>query len=191
MEEPRTYNQAINGVDSEQWLKSIDEELASHRQHGTWTLAKLPPGRTAIGHTWVFKVKRDKDGNISRYKSRLCATGYSQVPGVDFNQTFAPTLSFTTIRTFLALAAVKNLDLRHLDVTTAFLYGTLPSDQQVYMSLPRGLNADPGLVCKLNKGTCIYGLRQSFPTVERGDARFPAVAGVYSVCHRPLHVHLQ
>jgi hypothetical protein len=152
-------SQAVDGPDSEQWIKSVGEELASHAAHGTWTLAELPPGRKTIGHTWVFKVKRDKDGDITHYKSRLCATGYSQVPGVDFKETFAPTLSFKSIRTILAISAAEDLTLRHLDVTTAFLYGTLPKDQQVYMSLPRALNADPRFVCKLEKG--IYGLRQS------------------------------
>jgi hypothetical protein len=153
--EPRTFDEAVNGPDSEKWIKSIDEELASHAKHGTWVLESLPLGRKTIGHTWVFKIKRD-----GRYKSRLCATGYSQIRGVDFNETFAPTLSFKSIRTILAIAAAEDLTLRHLDVTTAFLYGTLPSDQPaLFMSPPRALNATSNLVCKLQKG--IYGLRQS------------------------------
>jgi hypothetical protein len=134
-DEPRTYNQAISGVDSEQWIVSIGEELASHAAHGTWKLVPLPPGRRTIGHTWVFKHKLGKDGQIIRHKSRLCAIGYSQIPGVDFEETFAHTLSIKYVRTILIIAAAEDLTLRHLDVTTAFLYGTLPDDQQVYMSL--------------------------------------------------------
>ena len=71
-----------------------------------------------------------------------------------------PTLSVKSIRTILAIAATEDLTLRHFDVTTAFLYGSPPDNQQVFMSLPRGLKANSSLVCKLQKG--IYGLRQSY-----------------------------
>ena len=96
---------------------------------------------------------------MNKYKSRLVAQGFSQIEGLDFNETFSPTIRFTTIRLILAFACRYNLELRHIDIKGTYLNGKLEDD--VYMWQPEGFIADgqQHLVCKLNKG--IYGLRQS------------------------------
>jgi hypothetical protein len=87
------------------------------------------------------------------------AKGYSQVEGVDFNETFAPVAKFTTIRCILAIGAAMDLDIHQMDVKTAFLNGELEED--IYMDQPQGFVQDgkEDVVCKLKKS--LYGLKQS------------------------------
>ena len=73
------------------WLKAAQDEIQSLVENGTFELVRLPPGRKAIGSRWVFRVKRNADGSIERYKGRLVAKGFSRRPGFDYNETFAPT----------------------------------------------------------------------------------------------------
>ena len=148
----------MNGPDAAHWKKAIEEELASHASHGTWTLVDKPNGRRVVGAKWVFKIKRGANGEITRYKARLVAQGFTQIHGIDYKETFAPVVSFKSIRTLLAIAAAEDLDLDQLDVKTAFLYGKLEAN--VFMALPEGLNVNgQNLVCRLDYG--IYGLKQS------------------------------
>ncbi len=102
---------------------------------------------------YVFKVK---DGAP---KVRLFAMGCRQIHGVDYNETFAPVVSLTTIRTIFALASYHDLELEQMDVVTAFLNGDL--DEDIYMAIPDGFKNkyNSSKVCKLQKS--LYGLKQS------------------------------
>ena len=134
------------------------EELDAHARNQTWTVAKLPPGCKAIGSRWVFKIKRKADGSVERYKARIVAKGFSQRPGFDFFETFAPTAKFAAIRAVLAIAAIEDLHLRSLDISHAFINGDLDAD--VYMEQPEGFEqGGPDYVCHLKKS--IYGLKQA------------------------------
>ena len=83
-------------------------------------MTTLPPDKRCIGSKWVFKIKRYPDGNIQRYKARVVARGFSQVEGVDYTQTFAPTARYDTIRVLLALSVMKDLKISEFDIKTAF-----------------------------------------------------------------------
>src|SRR5882757_1220104 len=102
---------------------------------------------------------RKGTGNITRYKARLVAQGFTQVPGVDYIDTFAPVAKFSTLRGLLALAAHYDWEVHQMDVKNAYLNGTLT--ETIFMRQPPGfiVTDTPKHVCRLARG--LYGLRQS------------------------------
>ncbi|KAM1099692.1 hypothetical protein ACFX15_006016 [Malus domestica] len=154
--EPATYKSALK---SSVWLSTMKEELSALHSQGTWSLVPLPPHKNLVGCKWVYKIKKNADGTISRYKARLVAKGFNQEEGVDYGETFSPVVKPTTVRLVLALAAHFGWSLRQLDVKNAFLHGIL--QEEVYMSQPPGF-LDPHYsthVCRLHKS--LYGLKQA------------------------------
>jgi len=124
-----------------------------------WDLVELPPNQTPVGSKWVYKTKTGSDGEIERYKARLVAKGYTQKSGMDYDETFCPVVRQESLRTLVATALQKGLKLHQIDVSTAFLNGTL--QEEVYMQQPEGFvkKGEEHLVCKLRKS--IYGLKQA------------------------------
>jgi hypothetical protein len=94
-----------------------------------------------------------------RFKSRLVAKGFSQIPGIDYSDVYSPVVKHSSIRTFLSLVAVHDYELQQLDVKTAFLHGDLEED--IYMDQPEGfiVPRKEDYVCRLKKS--LYGLKQS------------------------------
>jgi hypothetical protein len=117
---------------------------------------KTPKGRKIVGSRWVFDVKANELGELERYKARFVAQGFSQQPGIDFDEIFSPTVRFDSLRLLLAISACRGWKPRQLDIKTAFLYGVLK--EEIYMQLPEG-SKEEGMVAKLKR--CIYGLKQS------------------------------
>jgi len=154
LEEPLTLREALDGENAADWEKAWESELNSLRKNGTWRIESIPEGRKVVGCRWLFQRKQD-----GRFKVRLVAKGFSQQPGVDFHETFAPVAKFTTLRVLLALVAENDWELHSMDVKTAFLNGEL--EEEVFMQCPEGLDEvpGPGYACRLIKA--IYGLRQS------------------------------
>jgi hypothetical protein len=109
----------------------MDEEMRSLLENGTWELVERPEGVKPIPMKWVYKVKRDAQGKVERYKSRLVAKGFLQKQGVDFEEVYAPVSKHTTLRALLAIVVQQDLELHQLDVKTAFLNGELEED--IYM----------------------------------------------------------
>ncbi|KAL0361118.1 UNVERIFIED_CONTAM: Retrovirus-related Pol polyprotein from transposon RE1 [Sesamum radiatum] len=132
-------------------------EIDALERNGTWTIADLPLGKKAIGCKWVYKIKYNSDGTIECFKAYLVVLGNNQVEAVDYHETFAPMAKMISVRTFLAVTAIRNWELHQMDVHNAFLHGDL--DEEVYMMLPPDFSSSPGKVCKLRKS--LYGLRQA------------------------------
>lgn len=124
---------------------------------GTWELVDLPPGRKAIGNRWTFAKKFDANGILSRYKARLVGKGFSQIPGQDFDATYAPVMQLDSLRVLLSIAAVNDLECQQMDIKGAYLNGTL--NEEVYMRQPEGFSDGSTRVCLLRK--TLYGLKQS------------------------------
>eukprot|EP00894_Picocystis_sp_ML_P003164 jgi/Pico_ML_1/53681/g4188.t1 len=149
--------------DAELWQHAITDELTSLAKNGTWRLVTLPPGRTPLTTTWVFKVKTDGDGQVERHKARLCVRGFEQRAGVDFHEVFAPTSGKVAQRAFLTYAALVNYEVQQVDIKTAFLNAEL--NEEIYLEIPEGLrddrqlNQEPNLVLKLEES--LYGLKQA------------------------------
>lgn len=129
VDEPRNYTQAVKDCN---WRKAMQREMESIEQNNTWKLTVLPAGRKVIGLKWIYKIKRDENGEIVKYKARLVAKGYVQEQGVDFDEIFAPVTRIETVRLLLALAARYGWQVHHLDVKTAFLNGEIL--EEVYVS---------------------------------------------------------
>jgi hypothetical protein len=87
---PKSFREAMQRLDANLWYKAAVKEMQAHIENSTWELVKLLPGRKAIGSKWVFKVKRNADSSIKRYKACLVTQGFSQRPGIDFDETFTP-----------------------------------------------------------------------------------------------------
>ncbi|CCA74092.1 hypothetical protein PIIN_08046 [Serendipita indica DSM 11827] len=158
--EPTTLGEALKRPDGDKYVQAAIEEVRAHLENGTWKLVRLPQGKKAIGSRWVFKIKRDADGSISKYKGRIVAKGYAQREGIDYTETFAPTARFGALRTIIALAALEDWELESVDISTAFLNGEI--DAEVYMQKPEGVEFEgyegTSWVLQLLKG--LYGIKQ-------------------------------
>lgn len=110
-----------------------------------------------MGGKWVYKIKRDVDGNVAQFKARWVIKGYLPQFGVDFDQTFATIVKPMAFRVLFAIAAFFDQDIDQMDVKTAFLYGLV--NQLVYVDIPKGSETEAyrNMVCKLLKA--LYGLK--------------------------------
>ena len=158
-DDPKTIEEALSSGEKEEWTIAMTNEIESLHKNEVWDIVDLPEGCKAIGSKWVFKRKRDADGNIARHKARLLAKGFTQKSGIDYDEIFSPVVRFESIRAIIALAAKHNLQLHQIDITTAFLNGELKED--IFMKQPEGfeIRGIEHMVCKLKKS--IYGLKQS------------------------------
>ena len=155
-DELRNYQEAKKLV---QWTNADRDEIDSINKNRTWDLVDKPSGVKIIGLKWVFKVKRNADGTINKFKASLVAKGYVQEHGVDYDEVFAPVARLETIRLLIGMAAIKGCEIHHLDVKTAFLHGELTKD--VYVSQPEGFEkkGEEHKVFKLSKA--LYCLKQA------------------------------
>lgn len=157
------YERAMARPDAELWKEAINDELASLAKNDTWRVTTLPHGRLPLTTTWVFKVKTKGDGQVERYKARLCVRGFQQRIGLDYQEVFAPTSGKVAQRTFLTHATLMDYEIQQVDIKTAFLNAQLNED--IYLEIPQGLKEglehDPRgkQVLKLNKS--LYGLKQA------------------------------
>jgi hypothetical protein len=95
-----------------------------------------PKGKNVVGSKWVFRIKRGPDGAILKHKARVVAQGFTQIEGVNYDETFAPVAKLASLRTILAIAAELDLEVHQMDVKSAYLNGELKED--IYMKPPPG-----------------------------------------------------
>ena len=161
--EPKSFQEAWHSPVEEKrnnWQMAIRKEIKSTIDRGVWRKVdrkNIPNNRRHIGNKWVCKIKRD-----GTYRARLVALGYSQIPGVDYTDSFAPVAHAVSFRIALARMMVEKLDSLAMDVETAFLYGDI--EEEILMKSPIGMEEfDPGSspedCYQLKKG--IYGLCQA------------------------------
>ena len=161
--EPRSLAEAQKRPDWPLWEKAIQEELASLKAAETWEVVDAPVGVNVVGSKWVFRAKKDAAGNVIRYKARLVAQGFSQVPGVDYFDTFAPVARLASIRTVLAFAASEDYETGQIDVKAAYLNGKLTEDEVIFMKQAPGFAevGSDGKVKVLRLRKTLYGLKQA------------------------------
>lgn len=156
VDEPLNYSQAAG---EKEWEDAMKVEINAINKNNTWQLVELPSGQKLIGLKWVYKLKRDANGEVVKHKARLVANGYVQKKGIDFEEVFAPVTKLETVRLLLALAAKKGWEVHHMDVKSAFLNDDL--EETVYVTQPEGfiVEGKSHMVYKLIKA--LYGLKQA------------------------------
>jgi hypothetical protein len=153
--DPETFAEASGHPD---WDTTMNEEYHSLMENDTWDLVPLPKGRKLVRCKWVYRTKYASDGSVERHKARLVAKGFSQVEGIDYNETFSPVAKMNSIHLVLSLAASHKWEVHQMDVKSTFLHGDL--QEEIYMEQPPGyVQNDSSLVCRLKKS--LYGLKQA------------------------------
>lgn len=134
---------------------------------------------------WIYWTKFAADGNVDKYKARLVAKGFSQVPGVDYTETFVLVAKMNSIHLTLAIATAHGWVVHRMDVKSAFLHGDL--DEEIYMEQPQGFIQNPSLVCRLRKS--LYGLKQAPRAWYAKMDSFLLSAG-FTRCHSDPNVYI-
>jgi hypothetical protein len=153
--EPYREEDALRDSD---WVLAMQEELNNFKRNDVWHLVPRP-NQNVVGTNWVFRNKQDEHGVVTRNKAWLVAKGYSQVEGLDFDETYAPVVRLESIRILLSYATYHGFKLYQMDVKSAFLNG--PIKEEVYVEQPPSFEDSeyPNHVYKLSK--VLYGLKQA------------------------------
>ena len=151
-----SLKEARESEDWPKWKHAIQVELDQLKCMGTWQLVEKPEGAMPIRNKWVLVKKRNKAGEIIKYKVRMVTKGCAQRPGYDHLEMHSPIVHMETIHTILVVAATWKLFIYQLDIKGAYLNGKLK--QHVYMCQPEGYDDGTGCICMLVK--TLYGLKQ-------------------------------
>jgi histone deacetylase 1/2 len=156
------YHEAMVADDAEYFHEAMEVEISTLSEIDCWDVVErstVPKHRKVIPGTWAFKRKRYPDGSIRKYKARYCVRGDLQVEGIDYFETWAPVVSWATVRLLFVMATVFKLSTRQVDYTNAFAQAKL--DHAVYIEIPKGYRADRegDYVLKLKR--TLYGMSQS------------------------------
>ena len=135
-DDPKDVEEARSCADWPKWKKAMDAEISQLEKLWTYIKVKIPKDRVAINCKWVFHLKCNAEGKIMQHKARLVAKGFSQIPGINFFETFTPVMHLHTLWLLLAIATMYGLVAHIVDVMGAYLNGELK--EQIYMKqIPR------------------------------------------------------
>lgn len=134
---PKNYHEAMSRQDADEWKKAIEVELDNLKKHNVFTVVELPAGAEVIGSTWVYQEKLTPTGVYIKHKAHLCAQGFTQKEGINYDETYAPTGSKTALRCLLAKAAKDDLEVHKMDAVAAFLNG-IPKEV-IYLRISEGM----------------------------------------------------
>ena len=166
-----TWEQAMNGPFKDDYWKAAELEYETLVGVNAWETVERESWMNVLPSTWAFKCKRYPDGTIRKFKARFCARGDRQIEGIDYFDTYAPVVNWTTIRLMLILSLILQLSTKQVDYTAAFVHAPIDKDPNydemtdedkrksgVYIQMPKGFRK-PGTVLKLKRS--LYGLKQS------------------------------
>ncbi|SGY15893.1 BQ5605_C012g06692 [Microbotryum silenes-dioicae] len=159
--DPQTWREAMSSDEHDLWAQAASDEFTAMRDDfKVFTIeprSSVPPGATIVTSKFVWKTKRNAQGDITGRKARLVAQGNRQRDGIDFSETFAPVARFSSIRCLLALAAANGYHVHQADIDKAYLHGEL--DHDIWMTTPQGFDFPSDQVLRLRRS--IYGLKQA------------------------------
>ncbi len=155
------YETATRGLFQKEFWQAMRVELDTlTKDFDCWSLVNKTPDMHVLPSTWAFKIKRNLDGSMKKFKARFCARGDCQKEGVDYFETWAPVVHWRTIRIIMVLAAKLGLVSVQCNITAAFIHGRVPAHENIYVHQPRGFDRENrNQVLKLKQ--TLYGLKQS------------------------------
>ena len=133
---PDTYEEASA---HQVWRDAMMEEYNSIMKNGVWEVVPRPKEKSTVTSKWLYKIKHAADGSIEKFKARFIARAFSQVEGVDYDETFAPVARFSSIRAVIFVVTEMGWKIHQMDVKTAFLNDFL--QEEVYLEQPQGFEA--------------------------------------------------
>ena len=161
-----TFGQMLKQPDAADFIHAMIKEADDHESRDHWDVVprwEKPPHVKTILAIWAFKRKRFPDGRINKHKARLCAHGGIQQYGVNYWETYSPTVNWISVRFLMIVAQVLELDRQAIDLVLAFPQAKL--EVPVYMELPAGMdlagygNDSSKYILKLK--VSLYGLKQA------------------------------
>ena len=158
--EPKTQRESRMRADAQDWVQAEMVEIDTVHGMGTIDyvpIRTVPKGTTLIPTKFTYKCKFGDQGQVIRKKARVCVRGDLQCKH-EYTETFAPTSRFNAIRTLMAISTQQNSKLFQFDIRGAFMEAKI-DDKDIYIQLPPGYEAPPGMVAKLSRS--LYGLRDS------------------------------
>ena len=184
--EPRTLEEAMASPQWPMWLAAMEEEMANLFKLGCFVITDEDQARKGkrVKCKWVFKIKYNPDGSIQRFRARLVAKGFTQVPGQDYLETYSPVFSYTSFRLVLALSAAHDLRLDVFDLKNGFIQQKIDVPH-LYMDCPPGFKyyAPDGKKAVLHCKMALYGLKQSSRLLSQRMALFLQSLGYYQSMH--------
>ena len=126
--EPSSFEEAM---EDPAWVDAMVEEYDSIVRNSAWEIVPRPEGKSVVGLRLIYKVKQAADGSVENYKERFVARGFSQIEGIDYEETFAPVARYSSIRSILALSAQMGWHVHQMDVKTTFLNRVI--EEEVYI----------------------------------------------------------
>ena len=107
------------------------DEYHSIMKNDVWEIVPRPEGKLVVTSRWLYKLKHVADGSVEKYKARFVARGFSQVEGIDYDETFALVARYTSIRALISIVAEMGWKIHQMDVKTAFLNGII--QEEIYV----------------------------------------------------------
>ena len=138
----RNYKEVLKAKEKERWIEAMKIEYDSVMRNDTFLWKRKQKQDKVLPSKWVFMIKRDVEGEVTRFKTRLCAGGHKQKYRVDFRETYALVAKFVSLRILLTRAGLENWESEQGDIVTAFLYGDL--EEKVMMKVPEGVYIEDG-----------------------------------------------
>eukprot|EP01018_Ginkgo_biloba_P029065 Gb_03166 [translate_table: standard] len=150
--EPKASEQQV-------WQDAMMEEYSSIMRNDVWDIVPRPEGKYVVTSKWIYKIKHVADDSVEKLKARFVARGFSQIEGVDYEETFTPVARYTSIRAVISIAAEMGWRIYQMDVKAAFLNGII--EEEVYIEQPQGfeVHGRESHVCRLKEA--LYGLKQA------------------------------
>ena len=152
------YNDATRNLYFSQWLKAMRDELDFLLKNHIWDIVDFTfDERKSLNDKWIYKLKRNVDDVVVRYKLKWCVKNFLQQYDIDFDQTFVFVVKSMIFRILFVVVAFLNLKIEQMNVKIVFLYKLI--DSNIYVKYSTKCDNDE-IICKFNK--TLYELKQSF-----------------------------